>query len=131
MSEVFNGTSEFPTPSLPPVPCQFCDKRAAYSPLPELELYGMRVFFCHPCQAEYVYRENLWSSSIYADVNGKKYRWTNFGDRYTLYHILNPGIPGVRLNRGIDHVASFKKEDAVGITPSNLVAKIKTWLPFL
>jgi len=133
MSEVFNTIPEFIPLALPPVPCRFCGKDAIYSPIRAMENYEINIFFCHPCQTEYLYTEDqkLWSNSIYTDVNGKKYRWTDFGGRYTLYCILKPGIPGHSVNVGISWVAHFNREDAVGITPTNLADKIKTWLPFL
>lgn len=134
MSEVFNTVPEFIPLALPPVPCRFCGKDAIYSPLLEAECHGMKIFFCYPCQTEYVYRgssERYWTSSIYADVNGKKYRWSDINTNYILWHIKDPGVPGVSSNKNLNFVASFSKKDAVGITPTNLADKIKTWLPFL
>ena len=125
---------------LEPQPCQFCQAGASYAPLEELEAYDVKVFFCYPCQAEYLYYKNdlltAASVSLYAEVNHKNYRWTVFNEKQcgTLWWIKAIGIPGVRVNKDLIHLLSFdtrKEEKVPQLTPFDVAERILLWLPFL
>ena len=123
-------------------PCKFCQQMATYAPLDELEIYGVKVFYCYQCKAEYLYYTSggtpttYASVSLYTEINNKMYRWTiienGHGKSARLWWIKNPGIPGTRINSDLESVVYF--EDFVppsDITPQNIMNKISLWLPFV
>jgi len=120
-----------------PKPCQFCGRMAGYAPLDEMESHGVGVFFCEPCQAEFLYYQggDLASSSLYTTVNHRMYRWTvTSGGHGQIWYVKEPGIPGKKKNEGLEAVKSFdpSKGDIVPqLTPSNINEKLRTWLVFL
>ena len=114
--------------------CKFCDQQVSYEPLAELEKHGTKVYFCHPCQAEYVYWANgsAASTSIYRTYKDKMYRWTvspNKDMSYLVY-VKNPGIPGSRLNENMQILQVFR-QDIPNITPDNFIDKLSVYLIFL
>jgi hypothetical protein len=138
MSEVFNITPEF-TPKLQkPQLCKFCGGQATYAPLEQMEDFGIKVFFCHPCGAEYLYysREETpttyASVSLYTEVKNKMYRWTVFddGNRSTLWWVKDPGVPGSRINKDLVAILMFS-EAMPEVTPQTIQTKVQIWLPFL
>lgn len=117
--------------------CQFCTKEISDAPVNEMAKHGVGVYFCHPCQAEYLYfRSGTCASvSLYTTINERCYRWTVTSvDTAQLWYVKEPGIPGVRKNEGMEPVKGFSKSDGDTIpelTPSNVNGKIRVWLPFL
>lgn len=116
--------------------CKFCQDQATYAPLNEMEVHGVKVFFCHECQAEYVVFPDgtVASTSLYTKINQKMYRWTvtSVGNGI-IYHVVEPGIPGVKKNK-LSMVKHFNSKDGQAIqnlTPQNVNDKLKTWLIFL
>jgi hypothetical protein len=138
MSEVFSSVPEFVAkPRQAPQPCQFCQQFPHYAPLEEMENHGVKVFFCHPCRAEYLCWDdnNTYSSvSIYTEIQNRIYRWTRWTNTAKgaaqLWLIKNPGVPGTRRNQNLESVMYLEK-DIPDITPDNIKEKIKTWLLFL
>lgn len=123
--------------STTPLHCKFCKNDAPYSPISEMEHHGVKVFFCHPCQAEYLIFEDrtLASTSLYTQINHKMYRWTvSSVGTGTLSHIIDPGVPGVRKNGKVTQIKYFdprKGETFPLLTPQNVNDKLRTWLLFL
>jgi hypothetical protein len=117
-----------------PHPCQFCGQGAGYAPLPDRDTKGVSIYFCHPCQAEYlVYWDGPQASvSLYTEINGETYRWTSTNaNTYTLNHIIDPGVPGVRGNGDIKLIRYFRDIPNPNVTPQNVKEKVRTWLVFL
>lgn|SRR5574338_141405 len=119
-----------------PIPCKFCGQGAGYAPLQELSAYGIDVYFCKPCSAEYVFwsrlakDESYTSCSLYTEINGKMFRLTFQSDgAANLWYIKNPGVPGTRANRDLDMLKAFTHHPDVN--PQNINEKIKTWLVFI
>ncbi len=120
-----------------PKPCSYCGGFAGYAPIPEMDYHEADVYFCHRCQAEYVYfrrSESLANTSLYTTINGKMYRWSENRGIGQLFHIKIPGITGQKKNEGLEMVRAFDPDrgDAVPhITPQNIADKIRTILVFL
>jgi hypothetical protein len=117
-----------------PKPCKFCGKAASYCPLDEMEQYGVKVYFCHPCKAEYLFWPNGVRSSIslYTIINHKTYRWTILKENTAqLWYVKDPGIPATRLNHNLDLIKFFNGSDMPELTPQNINDKIRTWLIFI
>lgn len=116
-------------------PCKFCNNGAYFSPLQELERHEVGIYFCHLCQAEYLYFNDgsPASCSLYTVINDRMYRWSrSTADTAQLWWIQVPGEPGVRKNEGLVHLIGFDKNDTIPcITPTNINEKIRTWLVFL
>lgn len=113
--------------------CKFCNFPPVYAPIDEMEKFDVKIYFCYPCQAEYIYFNSyrLASISLYTDVNNKKYRWTMPVAGYKqLWLIKDPGVPGTRKNNNLELIRSFK-DDMYEITPINIQEKIKIWLLML
>jgi hypothetical protein len=120
-----------------PQPCKFCNCNATYSPIPAMENYGAKIFFCHPCQAEYIrYTRGSHSKypsvSLYVTIRDKMYRWTDSGEGQfaNLWYVKEPGEPGARVNKLMVHLLGVTK-DIPELTPLNIESKIRAWLPFL
>ena len=118
-----------------PWPCKFCNGQAEYRPLKEMDTKGLAIYFCYPCQAEYLTIKKtryLISHNIYADINERKYKWTQTSDGRDghLYLVKDPGEPGVRPNRDSLIIQSFnaKTGGLPNITPSNFSEKLKILL---
>ena len=122
--------------------CQFCQGEAIYAPLEKMSKYGIEIFFCYPCQAEYCfYHYNIGvvvkdiSISLYTRIKNEMYRWTFFRwqeglSRHTLWWVKNPGIPGVVPNEGLKCLFS-STEKMTFLTPQNVNNKISVWLKYL
>lgn len=113
--------------------CQFCNNKATHQPVPEMEKHGVKVFFCNPCQAEYVLftDSSLAYTSIYTEINQKLYRWTISSISANLYQIGIPGTPGVSTNQNVKHIKHFNINQISEINPSNIKNKLKLILTFL
>lgn len=121
-----------------PKPCSFCGQAAGYAPVPAMERHGASVYFCHPCQAEYVYFDNtnyLSNTSLYTKINDKTYRWSvQSAGPAQIWHIAKPGAPGLFKNEGVSLVKSFNTNNGDVIpqlTPQNVNEKLRVWLVFL
>jgi len=106
---------------------------AGYHPLEAMERHNVSVYFCHPCQAEYLFfRDGSRASvSLYTTIKDKMYRWTvtSVGSAQ-LWHVKEPGVPGVKVNEGMFTVKSFSG-NIPQLTPDNINEKVRTWLLFL
>lgn len=120
--------------------CRFCEKEADYAPLPEMEEYNIKIFYCKKCQAEYVFYESgkLANYSLYVTINDKLYRWavTVGGAHARMSYVEYPGIPGFKRNQGLQTLATFGTCGQNGnqipdITPSNIPQKLRTYLVML
>lgn len=118
-----------------PWPCKFCNGKAEYTPLQEMDSKGIGIYFCYPCQTEYCTIKKtryLISHNIYADLNDKKYKWTHTsnGEYAHLYLVKNPGTPGVKPNREHYIIQSFhsKNDNLPTITPDNVHHKLRILL---
>ena len=116
--------------------CQFCQQPAPYSPLEEMEMHAIKVYWCEPCHAEYLQfseSPHVNSCSLYTTVSGRMYRWTVSAlGQASLWYIKKPGIPGVKVNRETQQLMHLSKEDVQPvITPQNIHHKISTYLLFL
>ena len=119
--------------------CKFCQSPAIYSPIERMENFGIKVYFCHPCQAEYLYfsrndivNEKPASYSLYTTINNKMYRWTTIsGGGVNVWYVKNPGEPSVSINEGMEFVAHIKEIGPFSVNPQNIMVKLKIWLPFL
>jgi len=122
-----------------PMPCKFCPNMAAHSPLHELsaEAFMQRfsIYFCSNCHAEYIYKKRgpLYSWSLYTTINEKVYRWSLLADHSsaTLWLVKVPGVPGIRVNKGMKLIKAFDGDLIPDITPININDKVRTWLVFL
>jgi len=122
-----------------PKPCKFCSQPAGYAPIDaQSETNRLCVYFCHTCNAEYVYfRDNkIISESLYTGINNRVYRYTiAYGDIGQIWYVEKPGIPGAVVNKGMKLLKSFnpgKNCDTTPIlTPQNVNEKLRTWLVFL
>jgi hypothetical protein len=115
--------------------CKFCFGSAVNAPLQELAYYGIDIYFCHDCKAEYLFYQsgNTASVSLYTEINGKTYRWSATPPIYRIWLIRVPGIPGQKRNEGTVVVKSFKDDtgELSKVNPSNVNEKLKTWLVFI
>lgn len=116
--------------------CQFCQQQAPYTPLEEMELHSVRVYWCELCHAEYLHFSEspvVNSCSLYTVINGRMYRWTvTEPGKASLWYIREPGEPGVRPNRHTERLLSLSKEEAQPVvTPQNIHDKLSTYLLFL
>lgn len=117
--------------------CKFCNQEVKDAPVDEMSKHGIGVFFCHACQAEYLFFRSghCASVSLYTNINERCYRWTVTSvDTAQLWYVKEPGIPGVKKNEGMAPVKSFNKDkgDAIPqLTPANVNGKVRMWLPFL
>lgn len=113
--------------------CKFCKWEVSYCPLKEMEEHGVKIYFCVPCQAEYLFWKNTRSFSLYTTINDKMYRWSIMwgGSVAHLWYVKDPGIPGIKRNKNLELLKDFSKDDIPHITPQNVNSKIKAWLPFL
>ena len=75
---------------------------------------------------------NIWSHSLYVYIDDNLYRWTIpiLGGGH-IWFIKFPGIPGIKKNKGLKLIKSFKNEIMPEINPQNIMEKIKTYLMFL
>ena len=113
--------------------CRFCGRVATYAPLEEMDRYNIRVYFCHPCQAEYLFwaNDDAASWSLYTTYNGRMYRWTlSVTGSAQLWHIKTPGIPGTRRNENLEFIRGFVN-DIPNMTPDNFLDKLSIYLVFL
>jgi hypothetical protein len=115
-----------------PAPCKFCGREVSYEPLKEMEEYGVKVYFCHPCLAEYVYWNDgaHATASVYITYRDRMYRWTVSNDMGQLWYIKNPGVPGTRRNENLELIKTFRR-DIPHINPSNFLEKLSIYLVFL
>lgn len=123
-----------------PKSCKFCPTKnynAVYAPIDDMERHGAHVFFCHACQAEYIYFADgiCACTSLYTTINNKMYRWTvtSVGTG-NLSYIGQPGIPGVKKNDQIQTIKYFDPQQGHKVhhlTPQNVQEKLKIWLLFL
>lgn len=111
--------------------CQFCQQPAQDSPIPGTSTNRILLFFCHPCQAEYL----VWTSSnkqssvsLYTTIDNKLYRLTTTDYQSTLSYIQDPGIPGQKRNKNIKTIKCF--EQLEDINPKNINEKIKLFITF-
>jgi hypothetical protein len=119
--------------------CKFCKAPATYAPVDRMDSFGIKVYFCHPCSAEYLYFtrgdapcEKPSSFSLYTVINSKMYRWTvRADDGVQVWHVKKPGIPGVSINQDMTPVVYIKDIETANINPQNIQVKLQTWLPFL
>ena len=116
------------------VPCKFCEENAEYKPLPEMDKYNARVYFCDPCQAEYVFFRNQNKPavvSLYISIHNKMYRWSKLlGDVVHLYEVKVPGLPGVQINKDLQLLKRFENVGYT-MTPQNIKSKLEILLTFL
>lgn len=113
--------------------CKFCKNPAKYEPISKIEKYGVTIFFCHTCHAEFLFwpTGSLINESLYAEINGKMYRLTTTPTiAVSIWYISEPGIPGKKINEGLKILKTFKGE-IPDINPSNIVEKLKTYLIFI
>lgn len=116
--------------------CKFCQREAPKAPLPGYE-NGWQVYFCEPCQAEYVYNQKGWANPatihLYVLINDKMYRWTTVSHNGSarLYYIKWPGVPGEKINRGLKQLQFFQDIGQTVVTPDNIEEKIKIMLMLL
>jgi hypothetical protein len=102
-----------------------------------MDYHEADVYFCHRCQAEYVYfrrSSSLANTSLYTTIGGRMYRWSIARSIGQVWYIKTPGEPGVRRNEGMELVKSFCPEAGESIpqlTPANINEKLRTWLVFL
>lgn len=121
--------------------CDFCHRETKYVPLvikATVPNFGanvaarqrsIRVHFCYGCQAEYVF----WlgpngepTVHLYVSINDAVYRWSVDSDGIfgRLWHIKEPGVPGVKQNTKSDLLKTFKG-NLPDITPQNIDEKIR------
>jgi hypothetical protein len=113
--------------------CRFCQQIAPYTPLEDMELHGIKVYYCFSCQAEYIYWRDgtIANTSLYTSINDKMYRWSVYpNDGMRLWYFRVPGIPGARANKG-GKVLFHIENNYANITPQNVEAKIRNILLFL
>jgi hypothetical protein len=121
--------------------CVYCQQPTTYSPIGIGQdtngkpLRILRVYFCSPCSAEYVFwsdNGDLATTHLYTTIGENMYRWTLTANppEARLFIIREPGVPGKVPNKGIERLQLFQ-EDILDITPSNIQEKIGfllTWL---
>lgn len=113
--------------------CHFCLEQISSAPIEELTKFGMQVYFCHTCLAEYVFVGNGKSLShynLYATINNKMYRWTINDSCALLRYVKCPGQVGSIVNRDLGILKIFKSDIPI-ITPQNIKDKLQTYLIFL
>lgn len=111
--------------------CRFCQKETVYVPLTISARRTFKVYHCYDCSYEYV-DELSWSNHhLYTSINNRMYRWSvdESGTAAHLWYVGEPGEPGVRANRKLFLVKSFK--DFPSITPQNIERKLRFILLFL
>lgn len=117
--------------------CKFCQKDAVYVPLVikggrgDSKYHTFDVRYCYECAAEYVDWGGITSIHLYTTINSRMYRWSieDGGTLARLWYIGEPGEPGVRANRKLKLVKSFKETPQ--ITPENIERKLRFMLLFL
>jgi len=104
-----------------------------------MDALSILVFYCDICQAEYLYKDDTWellTYSIYTAIDNKTYRWSMAGETAQLWFIREPGIPGVKKNKGLHSIQVFGKVTSQlitpipDITPTNINDKLKIILTF-
>lgn len=119
--------------------CHYCQQVVPHRPLEQMESRNIKVYFCATCQAEYTYfppwnEGDLAGQHLYVTINNQLYRWSLGGplkETAYLWHIREPGIPGVKPNRKTKLLKHFDKGEQLDINPQNIEAKIKFMLLFL
>jgi len=120
------------------MPCKFCQKETAPVPLiikggnGDNKYHTFDVHYCYDCAAEYVDWAGVVSIHLYVTINNRMYRWSveDKGSLARLWYVGEPGEPGVRANRKMFLIKSFK-EDFPQITPENIERKLRFILLFL
>lgn len=118
--------------------CQFCLKDTVYVPLQVSPKHTFHVYWCNDCSAEYLSRDGVSSTHLYTLISGRMYRWSinqnehNIVEPYTgsLWFIGEPGEPGVRPNKKLKLLKTFK-DPLPQITPQNVERKLRFILVFL
>lgn len=118
--------------------CMFCQNETAYVPLiikggnGDNTYHTFEVHYCFECHAEYVHWGPVNAVHLYTVVNHRTYRWSLEldGSAARLWYIDEPGIPGVRQNKGVKLVKNFKGKYPA-ITPQNIEEKLRFILLFL
>ncbi len=116
--------------------CKFCNNDANNKTLEEFDRFGMSIYFCSACKAEYItYKSGkLASTSLYSELNSKLYRVSFNSHGLWLWYVGVPGIPGipgVSKNKEMKLLKSFNDEIVVDINLNNINDKIKYWLLFI
>lgn len=113
--------------------CIFCKNDAEFKPLKDMSIH-FDIYYCFVCDAEFLYMvdsDELWSHNLYTYIQGELYRWSasGLGPGY-IWHIGQPGIPGVSANRGGKLLLSLKQQPLPDVTPQNIKHKLRTWITF-
>jgi hypothetical protein len=120
--------------------CKFCGQLSTYAPLDEFKRFKIDIYYCHTCQAEYLYWSNgdISSWSLYTTINDRMYRITysypGAGEVHgitRLWYIQDPGNPGTRKNNGCSFISNFDNIEMPEITPHNVNEKIRSYLLFI
>lgn len=118
--------------------CNYCNQENAYVPISISPERNLSIYYCYPCSAEYVCwvtggRESV---HLYCKINNNLYRWSpnDYNELNIkigrLWHIKEPGEPGIRANRKMTLLKSFG-EDVPAINPNNIEEKIKLILLYM
>lgn len=113
--------------------CIYCKENIPYESISELEILGIKVYFCFVCQAEHLYfsNDNLASVSLYTTINSNLYRWTMpCKGNNQLWLVKNQELPFSRKKSNTELVKCFD-EISYNVNPKNVYKKIKNLLIFL
>jgi len=100
------------------------------------------VNYCYICRAEYVWFYKPYQANIhlYTVINKETYRWTIVYwptahhkidiMENKLWHVQQPGFPGLLLNQNVKLLKTFKIDNPI-INPQNIQEKLKIMLLFL
>lgn len=108
--------------------CSFCQTSVPPAPIQSLAAFGIDVYFCYTCNAEYVDYKNKITVSLYTSIEDKLYRWSIYDHAHRLYSYKTFGIPGKSVNTGAKLLATLPPSD---IHPHNVRNKIKLFLTFI
>lgn len=113
--------------------CQHCQQDMPYTPLEEMEIHGIKVYFCKTCQFESIF----WldgaraSTHLYTFINDKMYRWSTYPDKSVrLWHFKTPGTPGISPNKSGQMLIHFKNINS-HVNPQTVGEKVRNILLFL
>lgn len=111
--------------------CKFCNQELKHIQMHYMNKYGINVFCCNNCHAEYFYFKNgkCASVSLYTTINSKKYRWTVISNNIAQLEYIT--ISNIEENVILKSFSKNNGDSIPELNPINVNSKIKTLLLFL
>jgi len=112
--------------------CKFCHRQSSPSDLPIFKNRGISIFFCFPCNSEYLVHSGYPHKdyiNLYHNYNNFLYKFSIHSSASYLYQINSPGKPGKSFNKDIHLIKSF--DSFLNISPDNINEKLQSYLVFI